>query len=260
MFKTKSSQTVSDVLKTNDLFIFKSINGNRTVNPMHVKRLSDSIKQHGMLCNPIIVNQNYEVIDGQHRLEAARQADSSVYYIVVDGYDLNEVQTLNLNQKNWTKKDYMDGYAKMGIESYVKLKKFYQKNRDFAFTSCIKLCSNISSDTATISQKYRSNGKTYNKAEVFEEGTWKGKDFDLAQKWADNIRLLKEYYEDYNNSRLVICFIGLFRNEDFDFNEFMQKLRLQPNALVKCASADQYKALVEDIYNYRRRDKISLKY
>lgn len=271
MFNTKSapmtsaqvqhSTEVNKVYKTNDLSIFKQIDGNRVPNLQHIKRLADSIRVHGMKCNPILVNENYQVIDGQHRLMAAKESDSFVYYIIVNGYDLKEVHTLNLNQKNWTKKDFMDGYADMGISSYAKLKKFVEKNEDFTFTDCISLCSQTSSSSSYgMSQKFRPDGKERNLKEVFEEGTWLGKDFDLAQEWANKIRMINPYYDGYNRSKFVGCLIGLLQNKKFDFNEFMHKLRLQPSAMVDCANTEQYRTLIEDIYNYRSRNKVSLKY
>ena len=137
-------QAVNKVYKTNDLSIFKQIDGNRVLNLQHVKRLSQSISKYGMKCNPILVNEDFEVIDGQHRLESAKQSNSFIYYIIVDGYALNEVHTLNLNQKNWTKKDFMDGYANMGLVSYIKLASFVKLNDDFTFSDCVALCSNLS--------------------------------------------------------------------------------------------------------------------
>lgn len=252
---------VNKVYRTNDLSIFKSIDGNRVPNLQHIKRLSASVEKYGMKCNPIIVNQRFEVIDGQHRLAAAREVGTFVYYIMINGYTLREVHTLNLNQKNWTKKDFMNGYADMGIESYVKLKKFAEKNDDFTFTECVSFCSNVSGASAnTIHNKFRNDGKQYNMQEVFEEGTWKGRDFNLAQEWANKIRMIKPYYNGYNRNSFVGTMISLFSNKNFDFNEFMHKLRLQPTALLDCASRDQYKTLIEDIYNYRSRNKVSLRY
>lgn len=259
--QVQKGQEVNKVYRTNDLSIFNQIDGNRVPNLQHIRRLSASIKEYGMKCNPILVNERMEVIDGQHRLMAAKDADSFVYYIIVNGYTLKEVHALNLNQKNWTKKDFMDGYANMGIESYVKLKRFSEKNDDFGFSDCIAMCSNMSnSGNNSISQKHRSDGKSYNMKEIFEEGTWNGKDFELAQEWANKIRMIKPYYSGYNRTTFVGTLIGLFQNTNFDFNEFMHKVRLQPTALVDCANREQYKTLVEDIYNYRSRNKVSLKY
>lgn len=262
-FKKQSSQEVNKVYKTNDLSIFNQIEGNRPPNPQHIRRLSQSIKENGLLCNPILVNERFEVIDGQHRLLAAKDAKSEIYYVILKGYDLKEVHALNLNQKNWISKDFMHGYAEMGIISYIKLKEFFKKNKDYTLNDCIALCSNqTSSNTYCSNQKYRNDRKTVGKhKEIFSEGTWKGKDFDLGQELADKIRLIKPYYEGYRRSVFVKTMIGLLLNKkEFDFNAFMHKLRLQPTALVDCTSVSQYKMLIEDIYNYRSRDKVNLRY
>lgn len=256
----QKAQIVNTVYKTYDLSIFKPITGNRVPNLQHIRRLVDSIKMRGMKCNPILINENYEVIDGQHRLAAAKECKTFIYYIMIEGYNLSDVQTLNLNQKNWTRKDFMDGYASIGIESYIKLKWFSEKNDDYLLSDCIAFCSNITSGTTnTLSMKFDKKGFR-NYKEIFEEGTWKGKDFELAQEWANKIRLIKPYYEGYNRSKFVGTMISMFLNKNFDFSEFMHKLRLQPTALKECANREQWKTLIEDIYNYKSRNKINLRF
>ena len=256
----QQAKEVNKVYKTNNLSMFKQIDGNRIPNLQHVKRLAESIRVYGMKCNPILVNEKMQVIDGQHRVMAAKEAESFVYYIVVDGYSLNEVHTLNLNQKNWAKKDFMEGYADMGIESYITLKDFVEKNEDYTFNDCIGLCQNTASGgSRTLTGQTRGNRLDGN-AQIFEQGTWKYGNINLAQDMANKIRMIKPYYLGYNKSTFVGTMITLFNNSNFDFNEFMHKLRLQPTALVDCANREQYKTLIEDIYNYKSRNKISLRY
>lgn len=256
--QVQQNKEVNLVYRTNDLSTFKTLPGNRVPNLQHINRLVYSINKYGMKCNPILVNERMEVIDGQHRLEAAKIANTFVYYIIVNGYSLTEVHTLNLNQKNWSKTDYMEGYANMNINPYVKLRDFTLKNDDFSFSNCLALCSNVvmPADAYLASQ----TSKLINPKNVFEEGTWIGKDFDLAQDWANKIRMVGTYYDGYNRSTFIRCFINLLSNDKFDFNEFMHKLRLQPSALVDCVNTDQYRTVIEDIYNWRSRNKISLKY
>ena len=83
MFKMKEApmakesshvQEIGIVYYTKDLSIFKIIDGNRIPNLSHIRRISGSIKQNGVLMNPIIVNKSFEVIDGQHRLAAAKDS------------------------------------------------------------------------------------------------------------------------------------------------------------------------------------------
>jgi hypothetical protein len=260
MTNGSSVKEVNKVYKTNDLSIFKQIGGNRVANPQHIKRLKASINENGMLCNPILVNEKMEVIDGQHRLLASQEANSFIYYIILNGYSLRQVHTLNLNQKNWNKKDFMDGYAEMGLESYIKLQKFIEVNTDFTFMDCIAMCSNLSVAGGINFSKITTKGEVGKQKEVFVEGTWVGKDFILAQEWAEKLRLIKPYYNGYNKTTFVGTMLGLFSNAIFDYSEFMHKVRLQPKALVDCANREQQRLLIEEIYNYRSRNKINLRY
>lgn len=256
----EKQSTLSQVKLTNDLEKFKTVKGNRPANPQHIRRLTESMKNHGVLMNPIIVNDDFEVIDGQHRLMAAKSINMPIYYIIAKGYHLKEVHALNLNQKNWTKKDFMLGYAEMGIESYIKLKNFAEKNNDFTFNDCISLCSNSSAQTFQMSNKYRASGVRIELKEVFEEGTWKGKNFGLAQDYANKIRMIKPFYDGYNRSTFVGTMIGLFQNKKFSLSTFISKLKIQPTVLMDCATREQYRLLIEEIYNYRSRNKVNLRY
>jgi hypothetical protein len=268
MFQTKtapmtnisSATEVNKVYKTSDLSIFKVIGGNRVPNPQHIKRLKSSILDNGMLCNPILVNEKMEVIDGQHRLLACKECQSFIYFIILKNYNLNEVHTLNLNQKNWTKKDFMDGYCDMGIESYIKLREFIKNNEDFTFNDCVSLCSNTAGSRLGIDNRTLKSGELAHQSEVFVAGTWKGKDFELANEWADKIKLIKPYYIGYNRTTFVGVMIGLFKNPSFDYSEFMHKVRLQPKSLVDCANSSQQRLLIEEIYNYKSRNKVNLRY
>ena len=67
------SQQDLQIHSTYDLSIFKILDGNRNINLGHVERLVKSIEENGFLKMPIIVNDNFDVIDGQHRLMAAKK-------------------------------------------------------------------------------------------------------------------------------------------------------------------------------------------
>lgn len=258
-----NQKEVNKVYQTSNLNLFNVIKGNRPPNPQHIKRLADSMIKNGMMQSPIIVNENFDVIDGQHRLMAARAISSFIYYIIQPGYGLKEVQELNINQKNWSKKDFMESYADMGIESYLKLRNFTRRNPIYTINNCIAMCSNrVSSSGTDVSAKYRmdSPNKVRVQKEVFEEGTWLGKDFELAQENADKIKMLKTYYDGYLRSTFIGTMLGLFSNKKFDFLEFLNKLKYQTQKLEDCTSVSQYKILIESIYNHRRRDKVNLRF
>ncbi len=93
---------------TENYTLFKTIDGNRKVRSAHVKKLKESIviDPRTILFAPILVNEKYQVIDGQHRLEAIKQLGLPVYFIRHKGLGLDIVQKLNSNAKQWQPIDY----------------------------------------------------------------------------------------------------------------------------------------------------------
>ena len=83
---------------TEDYFMFKPIDGNRNKNLLHINRLKKSMAEN-YLFTVIIVNEKYEIIDGQHRFHVIEELKLPLNYIVCKGYALEEVHILNANSK-----------------------------------------------------------------------------------------------------------------------------------------------------------------
>jgi hypothetical protein len=71
----------------------------------------------------LTVNENYEIIDGQHRFKAAQELGLPVNIIICPGYSIKDVQRLNANQKEWKLIDYLDGFCEEGETEYGGSKK-----------------------------------------------------------------------------------------------------------------------------------------
>jgi hypothetical protein len=54
--------------------------------------------------------------------------------------------------------------------------------------------------------------------------------------------------------------LALFDNKNFEFDQFVSKLKLQRTMLTDCVDTKQYLALIEEIYNYKRKEKVNLRY
>jgi hypothetical protein len=81
-----------------------------------------------------------------------------------------------------------------------------------------------------------------------------------AEKIIEKIFLLEPYYDGYKRRTFVYTMYKLLHNPNFEFTEFLQKLKIQPTALQHCTEVAQYIALIEEIYNYKRRDKVNLRF
>lgn len=235
----------SRVHTTTDYSLFSPIDGNRKVNQVHMKRLMKSMSEN-YLFSPIVVNELGEIIDGSHRFNVVKTLNLPLHYIICEGYRLHEVHILNQNSKTWTPDDFLDGYCSLGFEDYLKFAEFKLKYK-FGHLQSLSL----------LSSKIDSN---YSSSKAFSAGIYKIENYDYACDVAEKILSLKEFYKGIKRKSFVFAIINLLRNKNFDFDEFVQKLKLQQTSLVDCSNQTQYISLIEDIYNFRRRDKVNLRY
>ena len=181
------------IYKTTDYKLFKTIKGNREVNQLHLKRLVKSIKEN-YLFTIITVNENYEIIDGQHRYNALKELNLPINYTICKGYGISEIQTFNTNNKKWSTDDYVDGYIDLGKTDYKVFKQF--KNRyNLSFAACISLLSN----------KFSDNGADFIQ---FKNGDFKVVDLNNANYYAELIISLKSVCKFYNNSSLFLLYFS----------------------------------------------------
>jgi hypothetical protein len=106
-FQNEPMQKIStQVQTTKDYYLFTPIDGNRNKNLLHLNRLKKSINEN-YLFTVIIVNENYQIIDGQHRFDVIKELNLPLHYIVCVGYGLKEVHILNQISKTWNADDYL---------------------------------------------------------------------------------------------------------------------------------------------------------
>jgi len=239
---------VGKVYFTNDLSLFKFMEGNRSPNPKHISRILKSMKTIGLLYSPICVNSSLEIVDGQHRYLAAKQAGLGIYYIIADEYHIKEVHALNVNQKKWTLDDFIDGYSDLGNKEYSKLKKLMKKYPIFNTSTAIKFACNSDSGNAIIR---------------VQEGRFTfTREWDKACIFAEYIKEMAKHYKGATRTTFVRVLIKLTDNKtkDFDLAYFVAKVKKYPHMLYPIAGVPSNTEMIEKLYNYRKRDKISLRY
>ena len=230
-------KTINQVFMTNDYSIFKNIEGNRNINKVHLKRLKASIEEKHIMV-PIIVNQKYEIIDGQHRFQSAKDLRKPVYFIKIHGLELPDIHRLNTNLKNWQADDYLAGYCELGLEDYLVYRDFKEKYGFGHDETKALLVGTLSSDG--------------NQVDHFRNGTFKVRDLKTAEKNAEKIIMIGQYYDGYRRRAFVKAMLQLFSNKDYNHAEFLNKLSYQSRSLVDCTNYKQYITLIEEIYNYKR--------
>lgn len=235
---------------------FQKHKSNRDLNELNVVRIMNSIKAKNLLefC-PILVNQNMEVIDGQHRLEAAKRLKVPIFWNMLEESNNKTVQDivlLNANQKNWDLLDYLNYYANEGIDDYLQMRRFMHKH---------KLTLNTS-----LSLLFGGGGGIMTN---FKEGSFKFPKEDLAQTeeklWKINqvIQYIdtksfgkKKYLHSPRFFRAISCFLNI---KDIDFSSFMTKLEYKLDLLRPCTRLIDFMEIFKEIYNFKNRNPIDLK-
>lgn len=240
------------VFFTTEYTKFKSLIGNRDLDQLHLKRLVESFREQ-YLFSPIIVNDKFQIIDGQHRFEAAKELSLPVYYIVAPGYGIKEVQILNTNSSNWDFYDYLKMYTDKKLTPYVQMQEFMDAFPDFGIKAAIRILTDNGKDDDDIN-------KYVLKPKDFQKGRMDVPNLNLAYKNAKKILKYKPVFKHYSSAKFVSTMITLFKNKNFDNDELVAKLTKNPNQLIPCTTITAYKFLIEDIYNLRRREKVNLRY
>lgn len=124
---TSNDDICYQVYFTTDYDKFIRLLGNRELKRAKISKLKKNILKYGWLRNPILVNEKFEIIDGQHRYEALKELGYPIEYIVDEGTSLIECQALNLAQANWNQTDYIRSYAENNIEDYIYLNDLINK-------------------------------------------------------------------------------------------------------------------------------------
>jgi hypothetical protein len=117
---------------TKDYDLFQPFFFNRKLKKNNLKNLETSMsKQNLMHLHPIVVTKDYQVLDGQHRLEIARKLGLEVHYTKMPDVSLDILVTilidLNYSLSRWGSFEFCELYCKMKKPEYEKFKKFQDK-------------------------------------------------------------------------------------------------------------------------------------
>ena len=117
-------------MKTKDYSLFSFLDNNRSVKRSHVEGLKKKIKETDMtMCNPITVDADMRIIDGQHRFYACKELGLPIYYNFLKN-DVDPEQAmimLNQTSKKWEMMDWLRYRANKNGGCYKMLLDFIQQ-------------------------------------------------------------------------------------------------------------------------------------
>jgi len=231
------------ILETSDYSIFQKHAANRNIDKANLHKIINSIKARNLLyLRPIIVNKNFEIIDGQHRLEAAKYLELPVFYQIQPEAVDEDIILLNDNMKRWTIDDYLNYYLSKGNIEYTKLNEFIKRNNIDLSIALVLLGRNgkLSINFRSGSFKFPDNiVRINNNLFMINEV----KQFIILKGFGPKLFLQRNAF-----TKTLISFLNI---EGMLFDKFMTKLELNLQWLRPCTSYTDYMNIFKKIYNYK---------
>ena len=232
--------------ETIDYSIFKEFSSNREVDQKHVRRLVCAINKKNLLhVNPIVVDENMRVIDGQHRLAAAKILGVSIFYIK-DNIQRSDISMLNSNQKNWNAMDYINFYTIEKKDAYVQLSSLINHYPDMATSALISLSN--------------SEGKRNN--QMLKDGNLDVLNINHCREiCALCTDINKRFDADFVfDSRFPLALSVAMNDQNWKTETFIEKIEASPRTFVRCHTKEQYLEMIEEIYNrYLSKNQIRIR-
>ena len=110
----------------------------KVVSKSHLESLKKSLKEKNLIeWNPIWVNSDFEIKDGQHRFLACKELKLPIYYFIRD--DESDLDMIRINDvvRKWNSEDFENFYLKKGYKKYLH---FNQIKKEFHLSTNTLLC------------------------------------------------------------------------------------------------------------------------
>lgn len=242
---------MSDVLKSTDYqkFIYMDLNRDGGISMTHVRHLADSISKRNLLWMfPVIVNENYEIFDGQHRAKACEMLGIPIEYKIQKDLVSRDIIRMNTS-KNWVMSDYLNFYVKQHHPEYLKLDAFMRSN-GLTMSTAINLV----------------KGRTKDENRKFKDGEFVFNS-KIADDQVDIIRRTVSFCADklgivttkYMKSRAFWSAMSTIIQQEY-FNEeiWFKNLNRMIERIHPCPTSGDYLKMLSDIHNRYNSKKIEI--
>jgi len=232
----------NQVRKTSDYNQFVILEANRDATRGHVEALKAAFEEVGNLTavQPILVNEKFEIIDGQHRFIAARELDEPIYYTIAPALGIAEARSMNILHRSWSTYDFAESYASEGnpnYRKYLQLKEEYRLNHVTMIT-------------------YAEGQEKTGLLAQFRKGDFVIKNLDEWQTRLEMLYSVRDFAPMYRDMYFSRAFLWMIQNPEYSHKHMLAKLSLWGEQILRrMGSVQEYSRLLEEIYNYKMTGK-----
>lgn len=230
---------MSTVQTTNNYGMFTLLDANREVNRGHVETLKQAISEIGDLTSvqPILVNDNFEIIDGQHRYTACVELGLPINYTMADGLRITDAIKLNIMHRPWEGIDYIKSYAASGDQNYKNLLKLIEDYVEIPYSSVVRF-SVLSTQRPFVTIRHG-------------DLILSDEDTVVAREKMDKYLEFVETLGVNSNRGLVMAFNRLLKSPEYNHKRMLVKASFTQHLYKKYQSFEDNVRMLEDMYNFK---------
>lgn len=244
---------MAEIKSTTNYEIFKKLPMNRAPFERHILRLMASIEKQNCLSScPIIVDKEMQVIDGGHRLEAARRLGVPIFYTVMESATPEAMVRLNEATMRWTNEDFLNFFMESGNRNYAELHLFMLKY-DITLKLALRLLV---------------GGKSHEFMKAFKLGQFHFslEKVDSAKLRLNQIAEVQSYIKErrpsdcsfVNQTHFASALLEFLSHPDVSYQQFLKNLAFRCKILGPETSSRGFIEKLEEIYNFRNQSPISV--
>lgn len=242
----KEDKRIGNIYETKNYDKFVIYNWNRDISKSTLNKIHKSVIENGWRIEPIIVNEELGIIDGQHRFTYAREHDLPVYYITIKGLTKDDCQMMNAIRTNWQQTDYIKFYAIQGNSNYSNLMILDSTYTEF----------NLGIILYAVRNKIAGGGST--KAILDGNFICTNEDFSNAVEVLDYLSNINYYIKQIKGRKTQLCqaLIFCYRLGKTDTERLARKVVENCNTINPPVDMETALQELERIYNYKlQKDK-----
>jgi DNA-directed RNA polymerase beta subunit len=221
--------------------MFRFLHGNRDLNEAKIEKIIKSVKSglNFFKYCPVMVNEEYFIIDGQHRFYVCKKLALPVFFVVVPNFTLRQIAEINNNQSKWKIKDYMNCYIDADINKadYKILESTAEK-----YKINISVCINL-----LMYGKVGSGGSS----EAFRSGQFKANYEPFTMRILNLAKEYDKFDADWKSRAFLQAMEKLNASEKYDQSQVFKKLEKHSLTIEPQTSCKEYLHHIEELYNYK---------
>lgn len=236
----------TEYFSTTEYSIFTYSPQQRRIQRSHVEAIKQSIRVNNKLYfYPIIVNMAMEVLDGQHRLAAAKDLKVPIYFIKSDEVTIQDIAYISNVNKGWTKDNWLDFYLTLAKENdspeykeYRTFNHFYKGYPWLTITSAIKLATKaVGNQTWT----------------QFESGKYEANNIEFAHQVLNACEDFEPYFPQYKHAHFIDAMYKILKKYPYDRERMLDKLEIASGRLHGKTKVSEYIGMLDDLYNFNAK-------